>query len=214
MSSQEHQVNYETTNTYSTLNQLSSDTEYIWLACHGIAYLSRYFIKYFKVLDPHKNFIIAPQAPAKYYQTKAFKYVGASWLTRENKEIEVENVLNYLDAIYEKEGLKNRKVILLGYSQGVSIVMRWLQKREIKCEQLIIHSGSIPDEFSCDDFKDKIKGKIHLVYGNADQYINNEKLKTQLGMARTLFPHHLKIHEFEGKHEVSLNTLTEIEKNL
>lgn len=214
MPSKELQVNYETTNTYSTLNKLTSKTEYIWVACHGIAYLSRYFIKYFEVLDADKNFVIAPQAPAKYYQTRAFKYVGASWLTRENKAIEIENVLNYLDAVYEKEKLQDKKVILLGYSQGVSMVMRWLQKRNIKCERLILHSGSIPDEFTAEDFVNNVKTKTHLVYGNADQYIHSEKLQKQIDMAHKLFPDDLEIHEFNGKHEVSQEVLKEIEMSL
>lgn len=214
MSSKELQVNYETTNSYSTLYTLNSETEHVWVVCHGIAYLSRYFIKYFEVLDPDKNFVIAPQAPAKYYQTRAFKYVGASWLTRENKAIEVENVLNYLDAVYEKEKLQDKKVILLGYSQGVSMVMRWLQKRNIECERLIIHSGSIPDEFTAEDFVNNVKTKTHLVYGNKDQYIHSEKLQNQIEMAQKLFPDDLEIHEFEGKHEVSQEILKEIENSL
>ncbi|MGO1729799.1 MAG: alpha/beta hydrolase [Psychroflexus halocasei] len=214
MPSKERQVNYETTNTYSTLNKLTSKTEYIWVACHGIAYLSRYFIKYFEVLDSDKNFVIAPQAPAKYYQTKAFKYVGASWLTRENKAIEIENVLNYLDAVYEKEKLQDKKVILLGYSQGVSIVMRWLQKRNVNCERLILHSGSIPNEFTPEDFVNNVNTKTHLVYGNSDQYIHSEKLKKQIDMAQKLFPENLEIHEFDGKHEVSQEVLKKIDHAL
>lgn len=86
-------VNYETTNTYSTLNTLTQETKNVWIACHGIGFLSKFFISYFENLDPELNYVIAPQAPSKYYQTKAYKYVGASWLTKENREQEIENVL-------------------------------------------------------------------------------------------------------------------------
>lgn len=211
MSSKEIEVNYQTTNTYSTLHRLTAQTEYVWIACHGISYLSRYFIKYFNELDAEKNYIIAPQAPAKYYQTKAFRYVGASWLTKENKATEIENVLNYLDAVYEKENLAGKKIILLGYSQGVSMVMRWLQRRNLTCAHLILHSGSIPDEFTAEDFQEKIQTKVHLVYGNSDEYIHSEKLDLQFRLAKKLFDGKLDIHEFDGKHEVSREILQKIE---
>ncbi len=87
-------VEYTSTNTYSTLNNLTSETKTVWLVCHGIGYLSRYFIRLFDSLDPQKNYIIAPQAPSKYYKDDNYRKVGASWLTKENTLIDTQNVLN------------------------------------------------------------------------------------------------------------------------
>ena len=64
-----------------------------------MGYLSTYFINYFKQLDPETNYIVAPQAPSKYYQGSDFKHVGASWLTRVDTVAETENVLAYVDAV-------------------------------------------------------------------------------------------------------------------
>ncbi|QSS97432.1 alpha/beta hydrolase [Psychroflexus sp. ALD_RP9] len=202
----ENKVSYTSTNTYSTFNNLTPQTEQVWIACHGIGYLSKYFIRYFNKL-PKQHYIIAPQAPAKYYQTKDFKYVGASWLTKEQTALEIENVLNYLDAVWQNEKLKDLPINLMGYSQGVSVVMRWLAKREILCSNLIIHSGSIPDEFESDVFKDKVNSEVHLIYGNQDEYITGEKLKAQLKLAEKLFGNQLNVNEFDGKHEVNQNLL-------
>ena len=58
----EAEIAYQIKNTYSTLNTHTSDTKKVWLVFHGIGYLSRYFLKYFKHLDPKENYIIAPQA--------------------------------------------------------------------------------------------------------------------------------------------------------
>jgi len=145
---QENHVSYQTTNTYDTLNTLTKDTKNVWIACHGIGFLSKYFIRYFADLDSKENYIIAPQAPSKYYQTKAYKYVGASWLTKENTVLETENILNYLDAVFTKEAIPVEKnLILMGFSQGVSVITRWVAKRKIPANRLVIHSGSIPNEF-------------------------------------------------------------------
>src|SRR5690606_18584419 len=134
----EKQVHYNTSNSYSTLNSFTEKTKNVWMVFHGMGYLSKYFINYFSELDPVENYIIAPQAPSKYYQDKAFKHVGASWLTRENTLMETQNILNYVDAVVEKEIIartKNR--IVLGYSQGDSIAARGVASRKVQCNKLI-----------------------------------------------------------------------------
>ncbi len=208
----ENLISYETTNSYSTLNLITEKTKNIWIACHGLGYLSKYFIRYFKILKEEENYVICPQAPSKYYQGNDFKYVGASWLTKENTKLETENVLNYLDALHESERnrFNEKRIILMGYSQGVSVVMRWMSQRNIKCDDLIIHSGSIPKELKSSDFDHHRNINVHLIYGNEDEYINDEKLTHQLNFAKTLFPNQLQIHEFDGKHEVNSAILKQI----
>ena len=212
MPAKENTISYQTTNSYSTLNSLSENTNNIWIACHGLGYLSRYFVRYFHVLHTDENYVICPQAPSKYYQGNGFKYVGASWLTKEQTALETENVLNYLDAMYrnERNSFENKRIILMGYSQGVSVVMRWMSKRNIACNDLVIHSGSIPKELKTTDFDNHRDIKVHLIYGNKDEYINDDKLKHQLNFAKTLFPNQLKVYEFEGKHEVNSAILKKI----
>ena len=63
----EKEISYQITNTYSTLNELTEKTKNVWFVCHGIGYLSRYFISYFEGLNPEENYFIAPQASSKYY---------------------------------------------------------------------------------------------------------------------------------------------------
>ncbi|MFV8224444.1 alpha/beta hydrolase [Christiangramia aquimixticola] len=117
--SNEKKLSYTIYNTYSTLNEKTSRTKTVWLVFHGIGYLSRYFLKYFKHLDPEENYIIAPQAQSKYYLNGEYRHVGASWLTKENLDMEIENVLNYLDAVYKVENLAEAPNLnILGYSQG------------------------------------------------------------------------------------------------
>lgn len=119
MKTEEKHVFYRATNTYSTLNALSGQTQNVWMAFHGLGFLSRYFLTHFKTLMPEENYLIAPQAPSKYYQKKDFRYVGASWLTKENTLKETENVLRYVDAVYTKEGpFPSKKLIFFGFSQG------------------------------------------------------------------------------------------------
>lgn len=204
----ERSVTYSTTNSYSTLNEITPTTKNIWVVCHGIGYLSRYFIDYFTSLDPNENYIIAPQAPSKYYQDKSFKYVGASWLTKENTQAEIPNLLHYLNAVLEKEVTpnltQNRKLILFGYSQGVSIVTRWVAFEKISCDQLILHSGAIPEDLNPEDYTHLPETTpVSLIYGNQDEYIYDDRVALLVKKAETIFGNRLTVIPFEGKHEVN-----------
>ncbi|MEJ2113731.1 MAG: esterase, partial [Flavobacteriaceae bacterium] len=141
MNSTEKEISYNITNTYSTLNTITAKTNNVWFVCHGIDYLSRYFLKYFKDLDPAENYIIAPQASSKHYLGNNYKHVGASWLTKENTVAEIDNVMRNFDAIFEAEHIpRNANLIVLGYSQGVSVALRYIAKRKLKCSHLVMMS--------------------------------------------------------------------------
>jgi predicted esterase len=206
----EHEILYTVTKTYSTLNTITAKTENIWFVCHGLGYLSRYFIKNFHRLDKDKNYIIAPQAPSKYYKDNSYKKVGASWLTKDNTPLEMNNILNYFNSIYDKEirPYHDKNLIVLGYSQGVSVAMRWLAKSNIACKHLIMHSGGIPVELQKEDFQD-FSFTPHLVYGKDDPYINKDRIIIEIEKATKLFGNTTNIQAFDGGHEVNQEILSE-----
>src|SRR5690606_1865012 len=186
----EKEISFRINNTYSTLNQLTDKTKNVWIVCHGLGYLSRYFIKYFKILNREENYIIAPQAHSKYYQGNDFKYVGASWITKENTEKEIQNVLRNLDAVFEAENIPDdMNLIVLGFSQGVSISMRWVVSRKIKCDKLIIFSGSIPKEIKKEDvrFLKDHDCDIYCVVGSEDEFLTDARKKDETNKLKELF---------------------------
>ena len=148
--------------------------------------------------------VAAPQAPSKFYLDNTYTKVGACWLTKDNTSLEMDNILTFFNNIYEKEILPyaNKKLIVLGYSQGVSVAMRWLAKSKVTCKELIIHSGAIPQELEAKDFEG-FRFKPHLVYGTNDEFINEERIISEKNKARTLFGNKLNIHPFEGGHEIN-----------
>lgn len=206
----EKELTYKTSNTYSTLNELTTNTKYIWFVCHGMGYLSRYFLKYFRGLNFEEHYIIAPQAPSKYYLGPKFKHVGASWLTREQTTKDMENIIHYFDAIFKAEGVtKQHKLVIMGYSQGVSVAMRYMIKRKLQAEILIIHSGGVPNELNKEDFA-YFKGPVKLIYGTSDEYLDESRINTEIQKAQNLFGEQLEIISFEGKHEVNTNILNQL----
>lgn len=206
----EKKVSYQISNTYSTLNEFTSKTKNVWVVFHGIGYLSRYFLKYFKELNPDENYIIAPQAQSKYYLTDKYHHVGASWLTKENTEAEIENMLTYLEEVYQAEQLKDApNLILMGYSQGVSVATRWVARNKIECSKLILHSGGLPKELQPADFGFLRNTEVALIYGTEDKYLNEERLTSERDRAKKLFGNKMRIISFDGGHEVNKEILSE-----
>ncbi|MEZ4792277.1 MAG: esterase [Gelidibacter sp.] len=213
MNSQEKEISYQTTNIYSTLNELTAKTKTIWFVCHGMGYLSTYFLRYFDRLDSNENYIIAPQAQSKYYIPPKFKHVGASWLTKENTLKETENVMRYFDAVFEAEHLPNDKnLIVLGYSQGVSVALRYIAKRKIQCSHIVILSGGIPKELVVGDFGFMNPNvKISMIYGTKDEYLDEDRILNEKNRAFELFgKFDLHILPFEGTHEVKKELILDL----
>ena len=207
----EKEITYTTSNSYATLNQLTIDTKNIWLVFHGMGYLSKYFLKYFKNLNPIDNYIIAPQAPSKYYiQPKM--HVGANWLTRDNTEVGMQNIMNYIDAVFEAENItEDRNLFVFGYSQGVSIATRYVIKRQLQPSQLVLHSGGIPKEFKQNDFAFiNSECKVKLFYGKQDEYLDKSRIEIEKKKATELFGKHLEVLPFDGKHVVNVDYINDL----
>jgi predicted esterase len=200
----EKRVTYKASNTYATLNTITAKTKNVWLVFHGMGYLSTYFIRHFSGLSQEENYIIAPQAPSKYYQSNEYKHVGASWLTRIDTVEETKNVLAYVDEVWMNEKPQHPvRFIIVGYSQGVSIATRWMASRKIKCDHLVLHSGGIPKELKSNDF-DYLASetKVSYLYGNQDEYITEAKKTEESLIGSQLFGDRLSITMFQGVHEV------------
>jgi len=210
MDTNEKEIVYTTTKPYSTLNKRTKNTKNVWFVCHGMGHLSRYFLRYFKGLNSEENYIVAAQAPSLYYQGTNFKHVGASWLTKENTIKETENIMHYFNAIFKEENLDcDLNLIMLGYSQGVSVATRYIATRQLQCAQLILHSGGIPKELKSEDFA-FLNAKVSLVYGTKDAYLNAERIAHETDKANLLFKNNVNIIPFEGGHEVNVEIINSL----
>jgi len=205
------EVIYTATNTYDTLNELTDQTKTVWLVFHGIGYLSRYFIRLFQSLDPEENYIIAPQAPSKYYKNNDYKRVGSSWLTKENTKTETKNVLNYIDAVVASEKLPSTtRFIVLGYSQGVSIASRWLASRTIQPDAFVMVSGGFPKELQKEDFT-YMSGttKVTHIVGENDPYFEVDKVNAEKIRVQGILPQ-IEFRTHPGGHELNIDSLKNI----
>lgn len=199
---------------YFTLGSVQSKTKNIWIVFHGYGQLAEYFIKHFQNLNLNENLIIAPEGLSRFYVEGLTGRVGASWMTKEDRESEVEDQSRYVNAVIEDCGLQfpseNYRLIVLGFSQGTATAVRWFVNNGIRPDQLILWAGSFPHDINAKDnptiFKDL---STHFAYGNEDQFLQNINISertdefAQMGM-------NLKVWPFEGKHVMDKPTLAKI----
>ena len=211
MNQKEKEIKYTLSNTYSTLNLLTSKTKNVWFVCHGIGHLSRYFIRHFNELDSDENYIIAPQAQSKFYIAPKMKHIGACWLTKENTKKETNNVINYFNEIFANENIPSScNLILLGFSQGVSVITRFIAKSGIKFNKLIVYAGKIPIELSKNDFKHiDNKSKVYLVYCANDLYIDEKTVNLEKKKAKNLF-NNISTINFDIAHEINASIVNQL----
>ncbi|TKD66227.1 alpha/beta hydrolase [Flavobacterium sp. ASW18X] len=208
MSTETRLVTYQHSNHYQTLNAYTTKTKNSWLVLHGIGYLSRYFLRHFNGLEQGQNYIVCPEAPSKYYLKDDYKYVGASWLTKEYTDREMQNVNSYLNAVWDKEKAKFISgSVFLGFSQGVSVLLRWMSKNKLEPQHLFLIAGSIPQELKPEDFNYLKNTKVTMIYGDEDQYITSKRAVLEKEKLYKLFGNTSTIKMFQGGHKMPENLL-------
>ncbi|MCW3086458.1 MAG: phospholipase/carboxylesterase [Bacteroidetes bacterium] len=203
---------------YFTLGEVSGQTETIWFVCHGYGQLANYFIQNFHALDLTKNLVIAPEGLHRFYWEKFSGRVVASWMTKEDRNEDITDYVNYLDAVYTEvlSELKDKKVKInvLGFSQGTATVCRWLANGKSTADVLLLWAGAFPADLDFGLSKtifDRLK--TVMIVGDADEFITEEEVKKQ---QEFLDQHRVKYEliRFHGKHEIPEETLMKISLEL
>lgn len=208
MEPQELQFDYKAR--YYRLGELNANTRQLWFVVHGYGQLAQFFIQKFKVLEEAGICVVAPEGLSRFYIDGNGGRVGASWMTKENRLMDIENYIEYLNEVYKKETAHVESlppVTLLGFSQGTATVTRWLLKGELKVNRLILWAGLFPPDIDFKTGSELLKGiEVTEVYGKRDPFISLASLQhlNELNEKLNLQP---TIMEFDGKHELNNDIL-------
>jgi len=211
----EHQIKIERTARYYTLGELNDNTKTIWFVVHGYGQLSQYFIRKFANITNNETFIVAPEAPSRFYLDDDFKRVGASWMTRELRHSEIYDNNDYLNTIYESllkdRDLTNIEINILGFSQGCATVCRWLGAGKIKCDRLLLWAGFFSNGIREVIEPKKLKNvETYYIYGDKDEFLVAYPEISEKFRATLIDEINPKVICFEGKHTVDEPTLKSI----
>lgn len=208
MKIQQHQFKINRTASYAVLGDaVNSNT--LWFVLHGYGMLAQYFIKKFEPILNETTCIIAPEGLSKFYVDGFYGRVGASWMTKEGRESEIEDYVGYLDQLYEhvvsRNKTKNLKINVLGFSQGGATVSRWVANKKIHYNNLILWASTFPDDI---DFKTILpNANTFLLYGTEDEFASKEQINAQKDRLQKVEVD-VQFIEFEGKHTIPANVIT------
>lgn len=206
---QEHHLLVRRTARYYTLGKLTEKTKNVWFCLHGFGQLAQYFGRKFSDLDDGQTLIVVPEGLSRMYLNTDYQRIGASWMSREDRDHEVSDYVIYLNSLYDllmdgripvKAGFK---VTLFGFSQGAATACRWLNNGHIHADRLIMWAGYFPQGLTnlIDSAKFK-QTEMHYVYGRQDEYIREiADVDGYINRIKTDAPT-LQITAFDGGHRV------------
>ena len=199
----EHHITVAKTARYYTLGALNTNTERVWIVVHGYLQRAEDFIKMFDFWDDGKTYIVAPEALNRGYLKGGYDKTGATWMTKDDRENEIKDYVNYLQQVFQKiqaEKPEQATMNVLGFSQGATTVSRWLNNNALDIEEMILYAGELGAEMVLSPATISFSAKKKtFVYGIADQYITTEKVEAVSALfTATGFG----IRMFEGGHEI------------
>lgn len=208
----QHTIQTTKTARYYTLGELSNSTKEIVFAFHGYAQLAKEFINNFTSIVSDQRFIIAPEALNKFYFRGFNGKIGASWMTKEDRENEIKDYLSFLDNIYKQYSSQINdeiRITLFGFSQGGATASRWFVNSDLPNSNLILWGSSLSHDIDYDKLRQKLISKIIIVIGENDEFISEESLKKEIGRLQEE-KIDFELIKYPGKHNVQPGLLKEL----
>lgn len=127
----------------------------IWYVLHGYRQLADRFIERFRPIASPERLIVAPEALNRFYLDDDASLrahgpdspVGATWMTRHEREAEITDYVAYLDAVDRALALpRDVRRVVLGFSQGSATAARWALLGRRRVDRLVLWGGLLPQD--------------------------------------------------------------------
>lgn len=209
-----HHLKVGRTARYYTQGEIEGAAE-VWFVLHGYSMLAASFLRWFDSVAVPGRLLVAPEGLSRsYFEEKGGRRVGASWMTKEDREAEIEDYLQYLDRLSERMRLSvagEPRIEIHGFSQGAATACRWIASGGMRADRLVVWGSKLPPDLSLELFGDRLtRAGLTLCIGSQDKYISPADFDQELARiaAAGLHP---PVHRFDGGHRVDaavLRTLT------
>jgi predicted esterase len=175
------------------------------IALHGYGQLCTYFSRKFEGI--HKDFdVLVPEGLNRFYLKASSGRVGSSWMTKEEREMDILDNQTYLHELVNDYSKKYDSILLLGFSQGGATASRFCYQMQAKIDGLILWGSVFPPDISQEETTN-FTGQKFFVLGKQDEYFSFENQKEVLALQNNLG---YKTVQFEGGHDVDITILNDI----
>jgi predicted esterase len=193
----------------------------LWIVCHGYGQLAARFLEAFEPLAAPWRRIVAPEGLSRFYLDRsrvgvnAEAEVGATWMTREDREHEIADQIVYLDALLDHlippESSSHVRLRVLGFSQGVATVSRWLVRgRRVRPDEVVLWAGSVPTDVDVADLAGRLAGApVVFAVGTGDELASWAAADVEVGRFSAAGVD-ARLVTFNGGHRLDTATLSDI----
>jgi phospholipase/carboxylesterase len=175
------------------------------IALHGWGENYRVMLKRLRPLSEGPVLTVAPQGPHQFYLDVASRKVGFNWLTVYDRDQAIADVNAYIarliTALKEKETFDQRRIFLLGFSQGSAMAYRFCTSGLYPVAGMISVCADLPLDVA-EALPHTPPFPILLAHGEDDPLVG-ERIVTQAieTLDHLAFP--FEAHTFSGGHEIT-----------
>jgi predicted esterase len=208
-----HSVQVKRTARVATLGSPASAPVW-WVVLHGYGQLAADFIGHFDPVVAPDRCVVAPEGLSRFYVDglESHEAVGASWMTREDRDHEIGDYVAYLDDAVQhlRSGETAPSLRVLGFSQGAATASRWALLGDTAVDRLVLWGGAPAHDLDLEMHADALREmNLTLAVGTDDPYVTTERREM---VRRRLARHDIPVttHTFEGGHRLDDDTLRTI----
>jgi predicted esterase len=193
----------------------------VWIVCHGHGQLAARFLSRFIPIERADRLVVAPEALSRYYLTAPRggphppnTPVGATWMTSEDRDCEIDDYIEYLDLLHDEIFSRVERaavrLVLLGFSQGMATVARWVAHGKVNPDHVIQWAGVLPPELNAGTAaKLARRSPLLVVLGTHDEFASSKLVAEQEAWLKELCVEHETIR-FDGGHEIPAEVLRRV----
>ena len=182
-------------------------------ALHGYGQLPEYFIRKFHALPEH-FFIVCPEGMHRFYLNGTSGRVGASWMTKEARQDDIQDTMNWLKRV--KEDVETNYYFttktLLGFSQGGATAARSFFEGGFDVDNLIIWASVFPPDLPLHAEMQRYQNSVnntnkYFFIGDNDEYYTPEQ---QIEISQFYEQNNFKSTIYTGKHDLNSDILNNL----
>jgi predicted esterase len=185
---------------------------HLLIVLHGYGQLPSYFGKRFeKIMDDF--LVVIPEGMHRFYINGSSGRVGSSWMTKEAREDDIEDNLNYLEQLTNAY-LKNKsyeKIMLLGFSQGGATAARFYYSNRVRINHLILWASVFPPDLEINHEIIPASTENYFFLGTEDPYFSEIQQKNIVNHYNNM---NYKSIQYTGNHSINIDELNKLLKNL